>query len=168
MNCEKCNTEHTGTYGSGRFCSKVCARGFSTSAKRDEINKKVSKTMTGVPYSSPRAYPPRPPETYQKMAEAHKHTIESLMERVFILNGMTFKRQYLARVRPIDKCEECGTTNWNGKPLVMQVDHINGNDRDNRLENLKVLCPNCHTQTETWGYKNKSESRLTLLQLTTK
>lgn len=42
MNCENCNGEHDGNYGSGRFCSSKCARGFSTKAKRNEINRKVS------------------------------------------------------------------------------------------------------------------------------
>ena len=47
MYCENCNNEHDGTYGSGRFCSVKCSRGFSTKSKRDEINKSVSKSLTG-------------------------------------------------------------------------------------------------------------------------
>jgi very-short-patch-repair endonuclease len=43
--CKNCNKEHEGTYGSGRFCSKTCARGFSTKAKRKEINALVSETL---------------------------------------------------------------------------------------------------------------------------
>lgn len=45
MICENCKKEHGGKYGSGRFCNNICARGFSTKAKRGDINKKVSKTM---------------------------------------------------------------------------------------------------------------------------
>lgn len=49
-------------------------------------------------------------------------------------------------------CNECGQNDeWNKKLLVLQVDHINGCFWDNRLENLQFLCPNCHTQTETYG-----------------
>lgn len=48
MICENCNKEHDGNYGSGRFCSKKCARGFATKIKRIEINQKVSKTLTGT------------------------------------------------------------------------------------------------------------------------
>lgn len=49
-----------------------------------------------------------------------------------------------------NKCECCGITEWNRKPLVMQLHHINGNHLDNKLENLQMLCPNCHSQTENY------------------
>lgn len=49
MHCENCEKEHDGSYGSGRFCSIKCARGYSTKAKRKEINEKVSKKMKGRP-----------------------------------------------------------------------------------------------------------------------
>ncbi len=53
------------------------------------------------------------------------------------------------------KCSECGLTDmWNGKPLKLHLDHKNGNHRDYRLENLRFLCPNCHSQTETYAGKN--------------
>lgn len=53
-----------------------------------------------------------------------------------------------------DVCELCGCpNNWNGKPLVLQLDHINGDHSDNRLENLRIVCPNCHSQTETFSNK---------------
>jgi hypothetical protein len=44
---------------------------------------------------------------------------------------------------------------WNGKDLVLQVDHIDGDWYNNSIENLRFLCPNCHTQTETWGFKKR-------------
>ena len=53
-----------------------------------------------------------------------------------------------------NKCEICGLTEWNNKPLVCQIHHINGNRTDNRLENLQMLCPNCHSQTENYQSKN--------------
>ena len=51
------------------------------------------------------------------------------------------------------KCQGCGISDWQDKPLTLQLDHINGHNRDNRLENLRFLCPNCHAQTDTWGNK---------------
>lgn len=52
-------------------------------------------------------------------------------------------------------CEECGISEWNGKHIACELDHINGNRTDHRLENLKVLCPNCHSQTSTFRAKNR-------------
>lgn len=43
---------------------------------------------------------------------------------------------------------------WNGLGLVLQLDHINGNNRDHRIENLRFLCPNCHSQTKTYSGRN--------------
>ncbi len=56
------------------------------------------------------------------------------------------------------KCLICGNNgNHLGKPLVLQLDHINGERNDNRIENLRILCPNCHTQTETFCGKHKKK-----------
>ena len=52
------------------------------------------------------------------------------------------------------KCECCNNTEWLGKPISLEVDHINGDSKDHRLNNLKILCPNCHAQTETYRGKN--------------
>lgn len=52
-------------------------------------------------------------------------------------------------------CSICGQKgSWNNKPLILQLDHINGINSDNRLENLRLLCPNCHSQTHTYAGKN--------------
>lgn len=54
-----------------------------------------------------------------------------------------------------NECEICGISDWNGKPLSMQLDHIDGNSHNHKLENLRMICPNCHSQTETYCGKNK-------------
>lgn len=67
------------------------------------------------------------------------------------------KRRLLKEGIKENVCEidGCNITEWNSKPIIMQIDHINGNPTDHRLENLRMICPNCHSQTETYCGKNK-------------
>lgn len=70
-------------------------------------------------------------------------------------SNMTKFKNRLIKANLIEyKCSCCGITEWNGKPLTLQLHHINGNNRDNRLENLTFLCPNCHSQTDNFSGKN--------------
>jgi 5-methylcytosine-specific restriction endonuclease McrA len=56
-------------------------------------------------------------------------------------------------------CSICGLREWRGSPLAMHLDHINGRRGDHRLENLRMLCPNCHSQTETYGGRNIGKAK---------
>lgn len=55
-----------------------------------------------------------------------------------------------------NKCEKCGLSEWQGEPLVCELHHINGDSTDNRIENLIILCPNCHSQTDNFRSRNKN------------
>lgn len=68
------------------------------------------------------------------------------------------KKRLIAANMKKDICESCGIgPNYNGNPLTLELDHINGISDDNRIENLRILCPNCHSQTDTYRSKNKGK-----------
>lgn len=67
----------------------------------------------------------------------------------------TTKRYYMELVEY--KCVLCGISEWLGNPLILQVDHVDGDRTNNTLENLRLLCPNCHSQTETWSKKKANK-----------
>ena len=68
----------------------------------------------------------------------------------------TVLRRYIIKNNLIPyKCAICGCVEWQGRTLSLELDHINGINNDNRLENLRFLCPNCHSQTSTYGSRNQ-------------
>ena len=65
------------------------------------------------------------------------------------------KRRLIASGLKVEACEECGISSWRGRPLSLALHHVNGDRDDNRLENLALLCPNCHSQTDNFGVLNR-------------
>ena len=59
------------------------------------------------------------------------------------------------------RCECCGLEKWQGMPIPLESHHVNGDNRDNRTENLQLLCPNCHALTDNYRGLNKSAHRET-------
>lgn len=79
-----------------------------------------------------------------------------------ILQGLhphfqTFKlKQKMLNAEVIDeKCGSCGLTEWLDQPIALQLDHIDGDSSNHLRDNLRLLCPNCHSQTNTYCGKNK-------------
>jgi 5-methylcytosine-specific restriction endonuclease McrA len=70
----------------------------------------------------------------------------------------TIKNHLLRAGIIINRCDFCGLSEWRGRPLSIQIDHVNGIRDDHRLENLRMLCPNCHSQTDTFAAKNKKSN----------
>jgi DNA-binding CsgD family transcriptional regulator/5-methylcytosine-specific restriction endonuclease McrA len=69
------------------------------------------------------------------------------------------KRRLIREGLKAASCEVCGIADWRGEPLSLALHHINGDGRDNCLENLQLLCPNCHSQTENFAGRNAIRNR---------
>jgi DNA-binding CsgD family transcriptional regulator len=80
--------------------------------------------------------------------------IETLLVVGRHTNRSHLKGRLLAEGFKENRCEQCGISEWQGKPLNMQLHHVNGDGTDNRLENIVFLCGNCHSQTDTYGGRN--------------
>lgn len=82
---------------------------------------------------------------------------DKLKENTFIPGMSSFKKRLINENVLEEKCYKCNIDEWQGEPLSLQLDHKNGDRNDNRKENLRLLCPNCHSQTTTFAGKNKNK-----------
>lgn len=81
---------------------------------------------------------------------------EILVENSSYANIRSLKNRLIKEGKLEYKCAICGLTKWQDKEISLQLDHINGVNNDHRIENLRFLCPNCHSQTENYSGKNKN------------
>ena len=71
------------------------------------------------------------------------------------------KRRLIEAGLKEDRCEECGIDEWRGKLISLPLHHVNGRGQDNRLEDLQILYPDCHSQPPNFGGRNRGRNRLT-------
>lgn len=163
MICENCNNVHDCSYGSGRFCSVKCARGYSTKAKRVEINEQVSNKMKGTlvggkPFE--KGFDER--RKILTSDDRDKAVLAKSIKREELYSTLTFENLPHAEQRRVvlkeqgDVCGHCGISEWLGLPITLELHHIDGDNSNNVRENLSFLCPNCHSLTDSWRRKKSS------------
>lgn len=88
---------------------------------------------------------------------SHRFTLERILAESN--SRVSIKRRLLEAGVLKNRCDECGINEWRGRFLSIQLHHRSGVKDDHRPENLQMLCPNCHSQTSTFGTKNRKQKR---------
>lgn len=165
MICEKCGKEFFEDWrkdprGKARFCSKFCANSREHSKEtKDKISKGVLKSIKNGKRNL------SPPDRSRIKENARKardvfiaiKTKEILEAEYDTLSFERLKKRIL--LEQDNECNVCGLREWRGKPLTLELEHKDGNNQNNKRENLECLCPNCHSLTDTWRGRNKKPTR---------
>ena len=157
--CPVCNSNFE-TNSNSKYAKTVCSRKCSNTLykRREKVHPRTFKCVNcnkEAPYVH---------SSYNKFCSSKCH-------REYEYNNITLSRFERGEIgsRPLlrkiisksrgYKCTSCNIKEWNNKPITLQVNHIDGNCANNLPNNLELICPNCHSQTNTWGARNKGSGR---------
>ena len=154
--CKKCGKEFEPIKGLINYCSLECRNSRdwteedkkkkSVSAKNSE---KLKKQLNSI----------RTEEVYDKIVKTKKQNhIKQILESDY--KDLSFESlRFRILYEQENKCNKCGLDKWLGQDLVLELEHKDGNNKNNVRDNLEMICPNCHSLTETWRGRNKKERR---------
>lgn len=152
--CKKCNTSFEVQKGLINFCSIACKNGRPHTL---EAKEKISKTaiknwengvmdkvdffaVNNSPIKKGKSKATWDKKTNQKYLNGEKLHVQTL--RKIMLKNAEYK------------CEICNLSDWLDGPITLELHHIDGNNKNNKTDNLQIVCPNCHSQTDNFRAKN--------------
>lgn len=153
--CKKCGKDFEPVKGLVNYCSLECRNSRSWSEedkKKKSISAKSSEKVMIVNRNRPEDY-------WKKIGEIRKenHRKQILESDYKDLSFESLRFRILYEQE--NKCNKCGLDEWLGQDLVLELEHKDGNNKNNNRDNLEMICPNCHSLTETWRGRNKKERR---------
>lgn len=163
MLCEYgCNLNANYQLKNGKWC---CSKRPSGCAVLKSVNSNINKDK----YASGERLNPK--KIFDNLSDEAKNRMAWSRGKLLVDNDFVFCensqwsnpaiRKRIEQLSLLEhKCSICGITSWNSSPITLELDHINGVNNDNRLENLRFLCPNCHSQTDTYKGKNINSGKM--------
>lgn len=151
IKCPRCpiEFEEKGKWGIKKFCSRKCA---NSRIHNQETKDKISESLSGR--ISTRSNLPEDMESWRASIRATR--LKKYINTPFEKLGMENRRRRVFEEQ--NYCcanKECGISEWFGKKISLELEHRDGNNQNNVRDNLEGLCPNCHSNTDTWRGRNK-------------
>lgn len=144
--CKHCGNCHSYERRNNKFCGISCATSYNNKLKTKKIYNCINCGIDLLKKS----------KKYCTVVCQQEKQISDKIKNGTV-QSRTMKK-VLLKVHG-EKCWCCGITDWNGKKITFELEHIDGNSTNNSIENLSILCPNCHSQTSTYKAKNKGKGR---------
>jgi Zn finger protein HypA/HybF involved in hydrogenase expression len=154
-NCKKCGNKFEPVKGLLNYCSLEC-RNSRTWSIEDKEKKSISaKNSEKVKMANCN----RPKDVWLEINERRKEQhVKKILESNY--DELSFNSlRYRILYEQENKCNSCGISEWLGEPIILELEHIDGNHFNNERSNLEMICPNCHSQTSTWRGRNKTNKR---------
>lgn len=148
--CVNCNKQTDNP----KFCSSSCNASYNNKTNHWRKQKGILKVLPNCVHCGKICK-----KSVSKYCSIQCQSDYVLQEKIKsgLASARTLKRHLLKEHG--NKCWTCGITDWNNKKLGMELEHIDGNSENNSLENLSLICPNCHSQTPTYKAKNVGNGR---------
>ena len=143
--CPKCNITHNRP---GTYCSRSCA---NTRIHTEESKRKIGDAVKKSPI---KRKPMSSMEIAERVVKIKKLRLERYLNTPFDKLGSENRSRRVFEEQA-HKCNRCGIDSWLGEKLSLELEHKDGNNKNNARNNLEALCPNCHSLTPTWRGRNK-------------
>ena len=151
VECELCGDVIPYSKRFNNFCSHRCAAIYNNPKRK---NRKQCLQCDNEVNSRSATYCSRECHKSHQADKLYQLFIEGFVDNL----GHTSLKNCVIR-RDGDECSACGIKDWNNTPLVFDLDHIDGDSYNNSPDNLRLLCPNCHSQTPTYKGRNSGKGR---------
>ena len=151
MICLECKKKHNNP----KFCSRACSILFNNRKRASKATKrlclhcgKLTKNFKFCSHKCNKVF------TYRQNVQMWLAGTHSGLRGIKVKLLSNFVRRWIKESQQYH-CALCNRITWRGQPITLEIDHIDGDWENNRPENLRALCPNCHSQTDTYKAKNK-------------